>query len=90
MVLRRFLKTIKDEENSFEVPRSFQKGRTIEKGTKTQEFTHRGCLMHIMCTGYALPTPFVCVVALFCGQKLPFACFSNWLVQKSQFSSLKS
>jgi len=36
------LKTIQSEENSFQVPRSFSKGRTIENGMKTQEIAPEG------------------------------------------------
>jgi len=42
MVLRRFLKTIQSEENSFQVPMEFPDGRMIESGRKNARFHTSG------------------------------------------------
>nr|ABN05983.1 hypothetical protein MtrDRAFT_AC149204g21v2 [Medicago truncatula] len=51
MILRRFLKTIQSEENSFQVPRSFQ----TEERSKTQEFTREGLPHAPLRMGQCLP-----------------------------------
>jgi len=96
MVLRRSLKTIQIEENSFQVLRHFETEERSKKWMKTAKnhteangsctLAHEPCApVHeaALATDSCAP---VCVPMrprMACGHKLMFACFSSWIDEKS-------
>jgi len=89
MVLKRFLKKIQSEENSFQVPRSFQ----LEERWKTTEKRKDSHILAVLCVTYSWlgiartrgsKATIVGVASTRCKQIFPATCFSSWIAAKSR------